>query len=112
MDILASVNTSQLKQDRPELRPGMTVRVHQKISEGEKTRIQIFEGAIIKRSGGSGANGTFTVRKVSEGVGVERIFPIHSPMIEKIDVVRAAKVRRAKLHFVRKAGLQKLEDKK
>ncbi|MBI5405018.1 MAG: 50S ribosomal protein L19 [Candidatus Kerfeldbacteria bacterium] len=112
MDIVAATSQSKLKADIPDIRPGMTVRVHQKISEGEKTRIQVFEGVVIRTAGGQGMNGTYTVRKISEGVGVERIFPRHSPAIEKVEVKKTAKVRRAKLYFVRKQGLQKLDDKK
>jgi large subunit ribosomal protein L19 len=85
---------------RPVMRAGDTVRVHVKVREGDKERIQVFEGMIIGQHRG-GANATFTVRKVSFGQGVERIFPLHSPIIDKIDVVRGAKVRRAKLYFLR-----------
>lgn len=85
----------------PELKPGYTVRVHQKIKEGDKERIQIFEGLIIKMSGGKGVGGTITVRKVTDGIGVEKIFPIHSPNIAKIEVKKIAKVRRAKLYYMR-----------
>src|SRR6476660_3695936 len=86
--------------NRPELRSGDTVRVHVKVREGEKERIQVFEGMVIGMHRG-GANATFTVRKVSFGQGVERIFPLHSPTIDKVEVVRSAKVRRAKLYFLR-----------
>ena len=85
---------------RPDMRAGDTVRVHVKVREGDKERIQIFEGSVIALHRG-GARATFTVRKVSFGQGVERIFPLHSPTIEKIEVVRSAKVRRAKLYFLR-----------
>ena len=85
----------------PTLKPGMIVRVHQKIKEGQKTRTQIFEGIIIAHKHGQGLNGTITVRKVSNGIGVERIFPIHLPTIEKFEVVKANKVRRAKLYYLR-----------
>ena len=97
---IETVERAQLV-ERPDMRPGDTVRVHVKVKEGEKERIQVFEGLIIAQHRG-GARATFTVRKVSFGQGVERIFPLHSPMIDKIDVVRSARVRRAKLYFLRK----------
>ena len=86
--------------DRPEMRSGDTVRVHVKVREGDKERIQVFEGMVIGMHRG-GARATFTVRKVSFGQGVERIFPLHSPTVDRIEVVRSAKVRRAKLYFLR-----------
>jgi large subunit ribosomal protein L19 len=86
--------------DRPALKPGDTVRVHVKVREGDKERIQIFEGTVIGMHRG-GSRATFTVRKVSFGQGVERIFPLHSPVIDRIDVVRSSRVRRAKLYFLR-----------
>ena len=89
-----------LKTERPAIRPGDTVRVHVKVREGDKERIQVFEGIIIGQHRG-GTRSTFTVRKVSFGQGVERIFPLHSPIIDKIEVVRTARVRRAKLYFLR-----------
>lgn len=85
----------------PALKAGMTVRIHQKIKEGEKERIQIFEGLIIKISAGDGINKSITVRKVVEGVGVEKIFPIHSPIVTKIEVKKKSKVRRSKLYYMR-----------
>ncbi len=96
----------------PDLQPGQTIRVHQTITEGDKSRIQIFEGMVIARKGGHGMNGTFTVRKVSEGVAVERIFPIHSPILAKIEVVRDHAVRRAKLYHLRKVHARQPREKK
>lgn len=84
-----------------DLRPGDTVRVHQKIEEKGKTRIQLFEGLVLARKHGAEAGGTFTVRRVSSGVGVEKIFPLYSPMIDKIEIVKRSRVRRAKLYFIR-----------
>ena len=98
---LDTFNKKQLKQDFPEIRPGYTIKVHQKIKEGEKQRIQVFEGLVIARKHGKGINATITVRKVTSGIGVERIFPIHAPFIEKIEVVKKGKVRRAKLYYIR-----------
>ncbi len=100
MDILKSIEHEQLKNKIPELRIGNTVRVHVRIKEGNKERIQVFEGIIIKKQGG-GVNATFTVRRISYGVGVEKTFLVHSPMIEKVDVVRVGKSRRAKLYYLR-----------
>jgi len=94
---------SQLKKDLPEIRPGDTIQVYQKIKEKDKERIQVFEGEVLAKKHGKGIEGTITVRKVVSGVGVERIFPIHSPSIEKIEVVRRGKVRRAKLYYLRGA---------
>jgi len=104
MDKLDLFNKKQLNPSAgglPEIRSGYTVRVHQKIKEGDKERIQIFEGLVIARKHGRGINSTITVRKISQGVGIERIFPIHSPTIEKIEVVKKYKVRRAKLYYIR-----------
>ena len=100
MDILNDLETEQTKKETPEVRPGETVRVHVKVVEGEKERTQVFEGTVIGLSGGSN-RATFTVRKISYGVGVERIFPLNSPRIDKIEVVSRGKVRRAKLYFLR-----------
>jgi large subunit ribosomal protein L19 len=100
MDILGQFETDQSKKEPPTLRPGETVRVHVKVVEGEKERTQVFEGIVIGLSG-KGNRATFTVRKVSYGVGVERIFPLHSPRIEKVEVVSRGKVRRAKLYYLR-----------
>ena len=99
MSAIELVEKSQLT-DRPRMKSGDTVRVHVKVREGDKERIQVFEGMVIGMHRG-GARATFTVRKVSFGQGVERIFPLHSPIIDKIDVVRTARVRRAKLYFLR-----------
>ena len=101
MDIIKSIEHEQLKNKIPELRVGNTVRVHVRIKEGNKERIQVFEGLVIYRHGKEGISATFTVRKMSSGVGVEKIFPLHSPMIAKIEVVRLGKVRRAKLSYIR-----------
>lgn len=87
--------------DIPELRSGYTVRVHQKIKEGDKERVQMFEGIVIKLGSGYGVDKTFTVRKVVDGVGVEKIFPLYSPNLAKIEVVKKSKVRRAKLYYLR-----------
>jgi large subunit ribosomal protein L19 len=100
VDILKTIESRQLKDDLPVFGPGDTVRVHQRVVEGQKQRIQVFEGVVISRRG-SLNNASFTVRKVSYGVGVERIFPLHSPNIEKIEVTRHGKVRRAKLFYLR-----------
>jgi len=97
---LAELEKEQLRENLPDFGPGDTVKVHVKVREGEKERIQVFEGVVIGRRGG-GVRETFTVRKVSYGVGVERVFPVHSPGVAKIDVVRRAKVRRAKLYYLR-----------
>lgn len=97
--IHSPVNIEERK--KIDIRPGDTVRVSQKIVEGDKTRLQAFEGLVLAVKHGKEAGGSFTVRKVASGVGVEKIFPIYSPMIEKIDLVRRAKVRRAKLYYIR-----------
>ncbi len=100
MDILKSIEHEQMKNKIPELNIGSTVRVHVRIKEGNKERIQVFEGIIIKKQGG-GVNATFTVRRISYGVGVEKTFLVHSPMIEKVEVVRVGRARRAKLYYLR-----------
>lgn len=100
MDIVGQLEAAQSKKQIPALRPGEAVRVHVKVVEGEKERTQVFEGIVIGLSG-SGSRATFTVRKVSYGVGVERIFPIHSPRIDKVEIVSRGKVRRAKLYYLR-----------
>jgi large subunit ribosomal protein L19 len=100
-DILNHVAKDSMKKKVPVLRAGNTVRVHQKISEGGKERIQIFEGLVIKVSAGSGVNKTFTVRKMVDGVGVEKIFPFYSPNVKQVDLIKDGKVRRAKLYYMR-----------
>ena len=100
MDIIKSVEHEQLKNKIPELRVGNTVRVHQRIKEGNRERVQVFEGIIIKKQGG-GVNATFTVRKISYGVGVEKTFLVHSPAVEKVEVTSVGKARRAKLFYLR-----------
>lgn len=100
MQIIKAIESEQLKKDIPDFQPGDTVRVHVKVVEGNRERIQVFEGVVIAKKGG-GLRETFTVRRVSYGVGVERTFPIHSPRIDKIEVMRRGKVRRAKLYYLR-----------
>jgi len=101
MTVLDKIEQSQLRKDVPEFRAGDQVRVHVKIKEGDKERVQVFEGAVIGRRRAA-SHSTFTVRKISFGHGVERIFPLHSPVIDKIEVVRSGRVRRAKLYYLRK----------
>ncbi|MBO6304821.1 MAG: 50S ribosomal protein L19 [Selenomonadaceae bacterium] len=101
MNIIEELEKEQLRSDIPKFGPGDTVKVHAKIVEGTRERIQVFEGVVIARSG-SGVRETFTVRRISYGTGVERIFPVHSPRIEKIQVVRRGIVRRAKLYYLRR----------
>jgi len=100
MNIMDILEKEQLKQDIPQFRVGDTVKVHVKVIEGNKERIQIFEGIVIRRKNG-GIRETFTVRKISQGIGVERTFPLHSPRIAKVEVTRHGKVRRAKLYYLR-----------
>jgi large subunit ribosomal protein L19 len=100
MDVIKMLEQEQLRSDIPDFRPGDTVKVHVKVIEGNRERIQAFEGVVIDRKSG-GVRETFTVRRVSYGVGVERTFPVHSPRIDKIDVVRRGIVRRAKLYYLR-----------
>ena len=100
-NLLAAIEAKQQKIDIPEFKAGDTVRVHAKIVEGDKERVQVFEGAVISLAHGKGNRATFTVRKVSYGVGVERIFPLHSPRIEKLEILARGKVRRAKLYYLR-----------
>ncbi|MCA0988054.1 MULTISPECIES: 50S ribosomal protein L19 [Bacillales] len=98
--LIQEITKEQLKSDLPNFRPGDTVKVHVKVVEGTRERIQVFEGVVIKRRGG-GISETFTVRKISYGTGVERTFPVHSPKVAKLEVVRRGKVRRAKLYYLR-----------
>lgn len=99
-NIITEITKEQLRSDLPEFRPGDTVRVHVKVVEGTRERIQMYEGIVIKRRGG-GVSSTFTVRKISYGVGVERTFPVHTPKIARLEVLRRGKVRRAKLYYLR-----------
>lgn len=99
-NLVRELTKEQLRTDIPDFRPGDTLKVYVKVKEGNRERVQLFEGVVIKRRGG-GISETFTVRKVSYGVGVERTFPLHSPMLDKIEVARRGKVRRAKLYYLR-----------
>ena len=99
-DIIRNIEAAQLKAEVPEFRVGDTVRVHALIKEGNRERVQVFEGTVLKRQGGS-TRETFTVRKTSNGIGVEKTWPLHSPNVEKVEVVRRGKVRRAKLNYLR-----------
>ena len=101
MEMIEQLEKESMRLDLPAFKPGDTVRVHVKIREGEKERIQVFQGVVISKRKGK-ANATFTVRKVSYGVGVERIFPLHSPIIDKIEVVTQGRVRRSKIYYLRK----------
>lgn len=100
METISTLDATGLKSEVPPFTPGDTVRVHVKVVEGEKERIQVFQGVVISRRRG-GIRSTFTVRKISGGVGVERVFPLHSPVVDRIEVVRRGKVRRAKLYYLR-----------
>ena len=113
MNIIETLEKEQLRSDIPEFWPGDTVKVHAKIVEGNRERIQVFDGVVIARQG-AGVRETFTVRKISYGVGVERVFPVHSPRIDKIEVTRRGKVRRAKLYYLRKltGKAAKIKEKK
>jgi large subunit ribosomal protein L19 len=110
MDKLKLVEATQLRKDIPEFKSGDTVNVHVKVKEGDKERIQEFQGMVIARRG-AGINATFTVRKISDGVGVERIFPLHSPRIAKIERLKEGKARRAKLYYVRKLATKAVSQK-
>jgi large subunit ribosomal protein L19 len=100
MNTLQEIENEYLRSDLPEFRAGDTLRVHVRVSEGDKQRIQVFQGVVIARRG-TGTGESFTVRKMSGGIGVERVFPIHSPVLDKIEVVRRGRVRRAKLYYLR-----------
>ncbi|MEO3945138.1 50S ribosomal protein L19 [Gorillibacterium sp. CAU 1737] len=100
MNLIQEITKEQLRKDIPSFRPGDTLKVYVKVIEGSRERVQLFEGVVIKRRGG-GISETFTVRKISYGVGVERTLPLHSPKIDKIEVARRGKVRRAKLYYLR-----------
>ncbi len=109
------VQSGHLRFDIPSFSTGDTVRVHGRIIEGEKERVQIYEGVVLRRSAGQGVDATFTVRKISNGIGVERIFPLHSPRVLKLEVLSSGKVRRAKVYFLRElqgkaAKLKKIEE--
>ena len=101
MNMIKTIEREQLRLDMPAFRPGDTVKVHLRIIEGEKERIQVFQGAVLRLRKG-GVNSTFTVRKVSDGVGVERVFPMHSPFIERVEVVSQGKVRRSRIYYLRR----------
>lgn len=111
MSLIAAATKSFLRSDLPEVRPGDTVRIFQKIKEGDKTRLQLFEGLVIARKHGKGISATITVRKVAAGVGVERVFPVHAPTIEKIEVLKRSKVRRAKLYYIREKAAKEVRKK-
>jgi len=100
MDLVKIIEQEQLRKDIPEFNVGDTVKVHVKVKEGNRERVQVYEGVVLKRQGG-GLTETFTVRRISYGIGVERTFPVHSPKLDKIEVVRRGKVRRAKLNYLR-----------
>lgn len=110
MDKIKLIEATQLKSDQPEFSPGDTVNVHVRVVEGDKERIQQFQGVVIAKRG-SGVNSTFTVRKISDGVGVERIFPLHSPRIAKIEKVKEGNVRRSKLYYLRKLAAKQVTQK-
>lgn len=112
MDVVKLIEEREIKTTPPDFRVGDSVKVHVKVTEGEKERIQVFQGIVIARKGGSVAS-TFTVRKISDGVGVERIFPLYSPILGKIEVVRRGRVRRAKLYYLRdrKGKAARIEEK-
>ena len=105
------IETSSLRSDIPEIHPGDTLKVQQRIKEGDKERLSAFEGLVIAMKHGKGINATFTVRKVVDGIGVERIFPLHSPVIAKVDILRRSNVRRAKLYYIRDKAAREVRKK-
>ena len=105
------IETSSMRADMPEIHPGDTIKVQQRIKEGDKERLSAFEGLVIATKHGRGISGTFTVRKVVDGVGVERIFPLHSPVIAKVEVLRRSNVRRAKLYYIRDKAAREVRKK-
>ncbi len=111
MTSIAEATKPFLRSDLPDIRPGDTIRIFQKIKEGEKSRLAPFEGLVIARKHGKGISATITVRKVAAGVGVERIFPIHSPTIDKVEVLKRSKVRRAKLYYIREKAAKEIRKK-
>ena len=110
MDKMKLVEATQMKSDVPEFGPGDTLNVHVRVVEGDKERIQQFQGVVISRRG-SGLGTTFTIRKVSNGVGVERIFPVHSPRLAKIEIVKTGRVRRAKMYYIRTLAAKQIRQK-
>lgn len=108
---IVEFDKKQMRSDIPQIKPGMKVRVHERIKEGNKERIQVFEGIVLAVKHGKGITATMTVRTVTSGVGVEKIYPLHSPKIEKVEIVRASKVRRAKLYFLRALSPKKIRRK-
>lgn len=111
MNRIAEFTKSALRTDLPEINPGDTIKVFQKIKEGDKERIQPFEGLVIARKHGAGITATITVRKVSDGIGIERIFPVHSPLIQKVQVLKRSRVRRAKLYYIREKAAREIRKK-
>jgi large subunit ribosomal protein L19 len=113
MNILDELNAASMRADVPDFRPGDTVRVHVRVQEGARSRVQVFQGVVIRRHG-AGIGETFTVRKLSFGVGVERTFPVHGPMVDKIEIAQRGKVRRAKLYYLRerKGKAAKIKEKR
>lgn len=109
--MITTIERTNLRANLPELRAGDLVRVHQKIKEGDKERISVFEGLVIAAKHGTGVSATITVRKVMDGIGVERVFPIHSPRIERMEVMRRSKVGRAKLYYIRDKAAREVRRK-